>query len=307
MLVFEYMAIPKFYETMLPILKTLEDGKERSMQEVCDILQNDYFNLTEEDKREKVSNGYSRFFDRVSWGRTYLKKAGLVSQPRRGFVQITEEGSKVNAENHKEIDLNFLKKYSSFVNFVSGNKNKEEFDSDIEISVSDKLSPQDMIDVGFRNISNTLKSDLLEKLQNSDPYFFEKVVLILFQKMGYGDFQETPKSRDGGVDGIISQDKLGLEKIYIQAKRYSSANKVREPEIRNFIGAMSGDVSKGIFVTTSNFDDSAIKKAKDAHNHKIVLLNGDELTDLMIKNGVGVQTQTNYEVKEIDNDFFGEN
>jgi restriction system protein len=239
----------------------------------------------------------------VGWGRTYLKKAGLLESPERGMIKITKEGQRVLLENLEKIDIDFLLRYPSFVAFRDGGKKSKEDIADVLI---EKFSPQDMIDNGFRSIQDTLKSDLLEKLQNTNPYFFERVVLILFQKMGYGDFQETKRSGDGGIDGIISQDKLGLDKIYIQAKRYSEKNKVREPEIRNFIGAMSGDVSKGIFVTTSVFDDTAMKKASDAHNHKIILIDGELLVDLMIKYNVGTQVKTQYEVKEIDDDFFEE-
>lgn len=302
------MAIPKFNETMLPILQELNIHKELSMHELSDNLLSKYFTLTEEEKKEQVSNGYTRFFDRVGWGRTYLKKAGLVVQKKRGGnLSITEEGRRVLESNPKEITVDFLKKFPSFLTFKSGgSSDSNDIDTELEERIMEKFTPQDFVDIGFNSIMASLESDLLERLQNTDPYFFEKVVLILFQKMGYGDFQETPKSGDGGVDGIISQDKLGLEKIYIQAKRYSTANKVREPEIRNFIGAMSGDVSKGIFVTTSSFDEGAIKKARDAHNHKIILIDGAYLTELMIKNDVGVQLKTSYKVKEIDNDFFGE-
>ncbi|MDP3899636.1 MAG: restriction endonuclease [bacterium] len=298
------MSIPKFDETMLPILKVLQDEKVRTMQGLSDEVQEKYFNLTEDEKKETVSNGYSRFFDRVGWGRTYLKKAGLVEQPERGKVKITKEGLNVLAQNLDSITVEFLAKYPSFIAFQAGGRDKTK--EEIGKSVATKFSPQDMIDIGFQDIQDTLKSDLLEKLHNSNPYFFEKVVLILFQAMGYGDFQETPKSGDGGVDGIISQDKLGLEKIYIQAKRYADHSIVREPAIRNFIGAMSGDVSKGIFVATSKFDQSAVDKAKNDHNHKIILINGEELADLMVKYNVGVQVKTRYEVKELDNDFFEE-
>ena len=294
------MPIPKFDETMLPILQALQDEKILTIHELSDILQQDYFQLTEEEKAEKVSSGYSRFFDRVNWGKTYLKKAGLVHQPERGNIQITKQGLTVLSSHPNAITVDLLKQYPSFIAFMAGGKNKDE----IGAAVADKFSPQDMIDIGFRDITDTLRSDLLEKLQGTNPYYFEKVVLLLFQKMGYGDFQETPKSGDGGIDGIISQDKLGLEKIYIQAKRYADNNVVREPAIRNFIGAMSGDVSKGIFVTTSTFDAAAKQKAKDAHNHKIILIDSEQLTDLMIRYSVGVQIQTTYDVKEIDNDFF---
>lgn len=145
---------------------------------------------------------------------------------------------------------------------------------------------------------------MLEKLKSIDPFYFERIILILLKKMGYGDFIETSKTGDGGIDGIINEDQLGLDKIYIQAKRYGE-NKVREKDIRNFIGAMSGDTQKGVFVTTSFFDSKAEKKANDAH-HTIILINGLKLVDLMHSFNVGVQIKNTYEVKELDNDFFEE-
>ena len=163
-------------------------------------------------------------------------------------------------------------------------------------------TPQDLIDTGFTQIENTVKSELLEKLKNINPYYFEKVILILLKKMGYGDFIETSKAGDGGIDGIINEDKLGLDKIYIQAKRYGD-KKVREKDIRNFIGAMSGDTNKGVFVTTSDFHEGALKKANDAH-HAIILINGIKLTELLYQYNVGIQVKSIYEVKELDLDFF---
>lgn len=295
--------MPKFDETLFPILDVLKDGKPRSLKDISDILLEKYFALTEEEKREVVSSGKSRFFDRVGWGRTYLKKAGLVFQSKKGAdVQITEEGQKVVNSGITKIDQEFLSKYNSFAEFKKpNNQNKIEESPETDSS----LSPQDMIDRGFEKIKQTLKSDLLEKLYKINPYYFERVVLVLFKKMGYGDFQTTPKSGDGGIDGIISQDLLGLDKIYIQAKRYGEGHKVRELEIRNFIGAMDGDVSKGIFVTTSGFDNSAVEKAKNSIS-KIILIDGDKLADLMIEHNIGIQNKTNYEVKEIDDDFFEE-
>lgn len=294
------MAIPKFDETMLPILRVLSDKKPRQIREVSRILEKE-FDLTDEEKLETVSSGENRFYDRISWGRTYLKKAGLVAQDKKGSdVRITEEGLAVLNSGIEKIDLAFLRKYPSFIFFIEGGKKTPE---EVNATLSEKFSPQDMIDQGFKRFSDTLKSDLLEKLQGTDPYFFEIVCLRLFQRMGYGDFQETSKSGDGGIDGILSQDPLGLEKIYIQAKRFATTNKVREPEIRNFIGAMSSSVSKGIFVTTSSFDESAIQKAREA-GQKIVLIDGERLTNLMIKYNVGVQGALVYELKEIDSDFF---
>jgi restriction system protein len=161
-----------------------------------------------------------------------------------------------------------------------------------------------LIDKGFSQIEIEVKNDLLERLKGIDPYYFEKVILILLKKMGYGEFVETSKSGDGGIDGIINEDKLGLDKIYIQAKRFNE-NKVREKDIRNFIGAMSGDTNKGVFVTTSLFDPGAVEKAKNAH-YKIILIDGNKLVDLMHEFNVGVQIKTTYDIKQLDEDFFEE-
>ncbi len=210
------------------------------------------------------------------------------------MVQITPKGSDANK---KKLHLHDIVNDSNFLDFY-----KEEKPRTAEVNEIKSASPQDLIDSGFSTIESQVKNDLLEKLKNTDPYYFEKVILILLKKMGYGDFVETPKSGDGGIDGIINQDKLGIDKIYIQAKRYNE-NNVREKEIRNFIGAMSGDTSKGVFVTTSSFDDGAVKKAHDAH-HTIILIDGMKLVELMYQFGVGLQVKSIYEVKEIDEDFF---
>ena len=200
--------------------------------------------------------------------------------------------------------LQELQNDMDFITHRESVKTDKENDIDVDPEKVENASPQDLIDSGFSTIEKQVKTELLEKLKEIDPYYFEKVILILLKKMGYGDFIETSKSGDGGIDGIINEDKLGLEKIYTQAKRYNE-NKVREKDIRNFIGAMSGDTSKGVFITTSTFDDAAIKKAREAH-HSIILINGAKLVDLMHQYNVGVQIKTTYEVKDLDNDFFEE-
>lgn len=296
--------MPKFNEIMYPILDWIKDGSEYNVKDMSDKVRDKYFDLSEEQKNEIVTNGYTRFHDRLMWARTYLGKAGLVSNTRRGFVKITDRGAQLlkSKLSEKKITLNDLARYEDFLDFKNGKKEENENEEIDEIS-SD--TPQDKIDLGFNEIDKSLKDELLKKLKESNPYYFEKIILILFKKMGYGDYEETPKSGDGGIDGIISQDKLGLDRIYTQAKRYTQ-NSVGEKEIRNFIGAMSGDVSKGIFVTTSDFDPSAIRKAKDDHNHKIILVNGLKLVQLMITYDIGVQTKTVYKIKEVDEDFFVE-
>ncbi|MCF8297790.1 MAG: restriction endonuclease, partial [Saprospiraceae bacterium] len=233
--------------------------------------------------------------NRIGWGKSYLKKAGFIVYPKRGMVQITKKGKEAL---NKELKLKDIENETGFFDFYTEEKSKNATHNIEE----QNASPQDQIDSGFRRIEAQVKFDLLDKLKSIDPYYFEKVILLLLKKMGYGDFIETSKSNDGGIDGIINEDKLGLDKIYIQAKRYGD-NKVREKDIRNFIGAMSGDTSKGVFVTTSEFDSGAIKKAHDAH-HTIILINGLKLVDLMHEYNVGIQISSTYEVKELDEDFF---
>lgn len=211
------------------------------------------------------------------------------------MVQITGKGKKSSEE---KLQLKDIDGETNFMDFYVDEKTKVNSNNPgIKNS-----SPQDLIDRGFSEIEAQVKLELLDKLKGIDPYYFEKVILILLKKMGYGDFIETSKSGDGGIDGIINEDKLGLDKIYIQAKRYAD-NKVHEKDIRNFIGAMSGDTTKGVFVTTSEFDKGAIQKAHDAH-HTIILIDGSKLVDLMHQYNVGVQIKTTYDVKMLDDDFF---
>lgn len=292
------MELPKFHETFVPILETLADGKIIQHRELLNkIVERYYSKLPQELLEKKTKTGELLILNRIAWGKSYLKKAGYIHYPERGAVQITQKGKEVNKD---KVNLKDIISESGIFNFYKEERTKEL--EDLEIKGS---SPQDLIDSGFSAIEAQVKSDLLDKLKGIDPFYFEKVILTLLSKMGYGEFIETSKTGDGGIDGIINQDKLGLEKIYIQAKRYSE-NKVREKEIRNFIGAMSGDTTKGVFVTTSEFDQHAIKKAHDAH-HTIILIDGKTLVDLLHQYSVGVQVQNTYEVKSVDDNFFETN
>ena len=292
------MAIPKFQETFIPILTVLNNGKMISTGELKRSVFDTYYKNLSGVLEEKTKSGDLLIFNRIAWGKAYLKQAGLLSQPERAIVQITDKGRM--ALEKGELSLKDLFKDMEFI----ANRNAYKVNKETEEATGDE-TPQDLIDKGFHSIENQVKTDLLSKLKESDPYNFEKIVLKLLEKMGYGDFIETPKSGDGGIDGIINEDKLGLDKIYIQAKRYSDGNKVREPEIRNFIGAINRDTYKGVFVTTSVFDEKAIKKASDA-NQKIILIDGHDLVDLMYKYNIGVQIKDSYEIKELDGDFFEE-
>lgn len=293
------MEIPKFHETFIPILKVLENGETLQAREMYKkVIEQFYSGLSKEQLEQTTKSGDILIINRIAWGKSYLKKGGYIEFPKRGFVKITEKGKK-----HSTTDLT-LKQVENSENYLEF-YNQENSKKESTPSVIENASPQDLIDEGFNQIDIQVKDELLEKLKEIDPFYFEKVILILLKKMGYGDFIETSKTGDGGIDGIINEDKLGLDKIYIQAKRYGE-NKVREKEIRNFIGAMSGDTQKGVFVTTSSFDSGAVKKAHDAH-HTIILIDGLKLVDLMHQYNVGIQVKAVYEVKELDNDFFEEN
>lgn len=294
------MEIPKFHETFFPILEVLRDGNTLHFRELYQIIKKKYFsNLTDEQLKEQTKSGDILIDNRIGWGKAYLKKGGYIEYPQRGYVRITEKGK----NQKQDITLNELVDESTVFEFYKEETGDKKFVKK-QTEIKTTSSPQDLIDEGFTRIEQSVKSDLLNKLKGLDPYFFEKVVLRLLKKMGYGEFFETSKSGDGGVDGVINEDKLGLDKIYIQAKRFTEG-KVREKDIRNFIGAMSGDTNKGVFVTTSEFDKSALEKAKNAH-HKIILIDGNKLVNLMHEFNVGIQVKTIYEIKEIDEDFFDE-
>lgn len=295
------MELPKYHQTFIPILEILNTVEVISSRELARKVKDDYYStLPKELLNKKTSSGANILIDRILWGKSYLKMGKFVSYPKRGSVTLTDKGKLVLKSGR--LQLSDLQNDPDFIQHRSSVQSRKENESQIENIDVDNASPQDLIDNGFSTIETEVKTELLDKLKEIDPYFFEKVILILLKKMGYGDFIETSKSGDGGIDGIINEDKLGLEKIYTQAKRYTE-NKVREKDIRNFIGAMSGDTTKGVFITTSSFDDAAIIKAREAH-HSIILIDGAKLVDLMHQYNVGVQVKLTYEIKELDNDFF---
>jgi restriction system protein len=292
--------IPKFHETLIPILTILADRQPIHWNELrIKVRDRFYADLPEELLRMKTKSGDPLVLNRIAWGKLYLHKAKMVFLPSRGMVQITPKGLDILASG--KLTLQDVKRDSDFIAYQQ-QKESEKGSASETMEEREDVSPQDLIDSGIDSIEKDVKHDLLSRLKTMDPYYFEKIIGILLKKMGYGHFQETSKSRDGGIDGVVNQDVLGLDKIYIQAKRFDE-NLVREKDIRNFIGAMSGDTSKGVFVTTSTYHADAEKKAKEAH-HKIVLIDGNQLTDLMYQFGIGVQVKNTYEIKELDEDFF---
>lgn len=290
--------LPKYHETFLPVLKTLADGRIIAYSDLRKVVRDTYFSdLSPEALAEKTKAGDQLILNRIGWAKAYLKQAGLLSQPERGMVQITEKGKRFASRDALTLD-----DVITDPTFLSHRK-VQRMKSEVAEGISTTASPQDLVDTGVNEIEEQTKGELLERLKKVDPYYFERVILELFKKMGYGDYIETSKSGDGGIDGIINQDQLGIEKIYTQAKRYND-HKVRETDIRNFIGAMSGGTNKGIFVTTSEFDEAAVRKARESHHNTIILVDGFQLVDLMYKFGIGVQVKNIYEIKEVDEDFF---
>lgn len=293
--------LPKYHETFVPILETLENGKPLKGRELEVMIRDKYYStLPKELLDRKTKSDTNVLLDRVGWAKSYLKMGKFVYYPQRGFVQITDKGRDTLRKG--VFSLDDLQNDADFIKHRESVRRKKDNEVEIISKSVEHASPQDLIDSGVSTIEAEVKTELLERLKEVDPFYFEKVVLKLLKSMGYGDFVETKKSNDGGIDGIINEDKLGLEKIYTQAKRYNE-NKVREKDIRNFIGAMSGDTTKGVFITTSSFDEGAVRKAREAH-HTIVLIDGDKLVDLMYQYNVGIQTKNTYEIKELDNDFF---
>jgi restriction system protein len=292
--------IPKFHETLIPILTILADRQPIHWNDMRIKVRNRFYNdLPEDLMRLKTKSGDPIILNRIGWGKSYLHQAKLVFFPSRGLVQITDKGAAALALG--VLTMQDIKKDKDYMAYQK-EKEANRVVSENQIQDREDVSPQDLIDSGIDSIERDVKHDLLSRLKTMDPYYFEKIIGILLKKMGYGHFQETSKSRDGGIDGVVNQDVLGLDKIYIQAKRFDE-NLVREKDIRNFIGAMSGDTSKGVFVTTSTYHADAEKKAKEAH-HKIVLIDGNQLTDFMYQFGIGVQVKNTYEIKELDEDFF---
>lgn len=302
------MAIPTYDELMYPVLKVLSDNNERSGDEISNIIA-DELKLSEEERNRIYPNNPKKIFkDRVAWARTYLKKAGLIFSPQRATSKITEEGLKVIKKAPTKLDLKYLEKFESYRQFRHiGLSNKKITTQNEDYTYVEKTqTPDEILDSVQNSYTENLQSELLSKLKQIDPVKFEQIVLQLMEKMNYGVGSLTKMSHDGGVDGIIDEDELGLEKIYLQAKRYSD-NKVNEKEMQNFAGALGcSPVRKGVFITTSFFDERAKKKAASIQGKVIRLVDGEELTKLMIKHNLGVQVKTKIEIKKIDEDFFSE-
>ena len=300
------MPIPDYQSCMLPLLHFASDEQEHSLRDSIDGLAQ-HFVLSDAEQNELLPSGQQfTFTNRVSWAATYMKKAGLLSPTRRSHFKITQRGLDVLQENPSFINVKFLKRYSEFLDF----QNKKGDDKNVVMAnatESEEQTPEEAIETAYVRVRSDLASDLIQQIMACSPTFFERLVVDLLVKMGYGGSRKDAgravgKSNDGGIDGIINEDRLGLDVIYIQAKRWEGV--VGRPEIQKFVGALQGQrAKKGIFITTSDFTNEAVQYASMIEN-KVVLINGETLATLMMDFNVGVSPIRAYEIKRIDSDYF---
>jgi restriction system protein len=303
------MPIPDYQACMLPLLRYAADGADHQLKEAVAALEKE-FHLTEEEKNEYLPSGQQTVFqNRIGWARTYMKKAGLLASPRRGYLAITERGRSVLGENPAAIDVSFLERFPEFIEFKALRHEKEEESPAVGTASAPDTgkTPHEALEAAYDRLRSELAAEILSTIKVSEPAVFEEIVVDLLVKMGYGGSrkdagQAIGRRGDEGIDGIIKEDRLGLDIIYIQAKRWDAT--VGRPEIQKFAGALDGQrARKGIFITTSDF-------SRDAEDYvtridkKIILIDGKTMARLMIDFGVGVTSVSAYEVKKLDSDYF---
>ena len=302
------MAVPDFQSMMLPLLEAIADGAEHSNSAAFDSVAKQ-MNIAAEDLQLMHSGGEQTvFYNRVAWGKTYLKKGGLLKSPKRGTIQITESGQRVLRNKPAKIDIRFLKQIGG-ADCLKPSPTTEVVQLEDSVNESSAATPEDLIESGYQSLREALILEIIEQVKRCSPQFFERLVVKLLVAMGYGGSLEDAaqvlgRSGDGGIDGTIKEDKLGLDVICIQAKRWEGT--VGRPVVQAFAGSMEGfRARKGVLITTSNF-------SKDAEDYitrierKIVLVDGKRMAELMIAHNVGVTIVQTYEIKRVDTDFFGE-
>lgn len=302
------MPIPTFQSILLPFLNFASDGKQHSLKECIEYLTR-YFNLTEDEQKRLLPSGKQTiFFNRVGWSRTHLKKAGLLEYPSRAFFQITPRGLDLIKTKPEKITISLLKQYPEYLDFVGITEIvSKQSDSVTETMGDNQQTPEELLEYSYQEIRGNLALEILEKVKSCPPDFFEKLVVELLVKMGYGGSikeagRAIGKTGDEGIDGIIKEDRLGLDTIYIQAKRWE--NVVGRPELQKFVGALAGQgAKKGIFITTSRFSEQA-KSYAPKNDIKLVMIDGEELAQYMIDVDLGVSTVSEYKIKKIDFDYF---
>jgi restriction system protein len=302
------VPIPDFQSLMLPLLRLAADGAEHARRDAVDQLAEE-FRLTEDEMRELLPSGrQGRFDNRVAWARSFLKQAGLLETTRRGHFRITERGRALLAEKPSVVNMRLLERYPEYLQF----RNRRRDDTTEEHTENVALegqTPEELLEQSYRSVHDALAGDLLQRLKAGSPEFFERVVVEVLVRMGYGGTRQDAgkaigRSGDEGIDGIINEDRLGLDAIYVQAKRWE--NVVGRPEIMKFVGALQGKrAHKGVFITTSTFTREAQDYAGSVAN-RVVLVDGQSLVRLMIEHNVGVATYASFEMKRVDSDYFAE-
>lgn len=302
------MAIPDFQSVMRPVLTTVQNGAPLPLRELRERIA-DQFQLTEEERKEYLPSGNQTVINnRVGWARTYLNKAGLLTIPAKGMVQITPRGLDALANGPARITVSWLKQFPEFADFHAAKPQTTDIPAALDIAPSE-TTPDEQLAEAHQALVQSLVDELLAQVRAATPSFFEQVVVDLMLAMGYGGSRKeagkaTQLTNDGGIDGIIKEDKLGLDVIYLQAKRWS--NTVHRPEIDKFIGALTRQrARKGVFITTSDFSMGA-RDAALGLDIKVVLIDGVELARLMVEHNLGVSVKQVYEVKQLDSDYFAE-
>jgi len=303
------MPIPNYQTYMRPLLEVLIDGTDKKLPEIVNLVINK-FDFSNEQLSARIPSGKQTYiYHRISWAKTYLVKAGLIEQPKRGVCKITERGLLALGSNN-EINNNYLVNFEEFQSFKLQSNESTPIKEEQLVSnrLTNEQTPEETIDSAFTIINSALATDILQTILNASPQFFENLVVDLMLAMGYGGSrkdagQATQYTQDGGIDGIIKEDKLGLEMIYLQAKRYTDKT-VGRPEIQAFAGALDMHrAKKGVFITTSNFSKEALEFTSLIEK-RIVLINGEQLTELMLEHNLGVSTKQVFEIKTLDSDYF---
>lgn len=302
------MSIPDYQSIMLPLLRLAGKQSTISVRDAIEYI-SDEFKLTKDERSSLLPSGKQEIIvNRVGWARTYMKKAGLLSSPARGMIEITERGKQVLAEKPQTINVAYLSKFPEFEAFRAIQSEKDE-DSNSSIVTSESGTPEEQLEQSYQELKKSLLDDIIQRVKSCSPQFFEKLVVDTIVKMGYGGSRKEAgkaigQSGDEGIDGIINEDRLGLDVIYLQAKRWEG--NVSRPEIQKFAGALQGKrAKKGIFITTSDFTSEAKEFGKNI-DAKIILISGSQLAELMWEYNIGVSSAATYEVKRLDIDFFSE-
>lgn len=312
------MAVPDYQSLMYPALAVLSDGRERALRESRDLIAS-RLALSDSDLAELIPSGRQTLFaNRANWAHVYLKQAGLLRTVRRGIYQITDRGKEALREDPGSIDNAYLRRFPEFLEFLErslGSGGESESSKPATVAPGneglDAQTPDEQVREGYRRARGGVAAELLDRVRRASPAFFEQVVVDLLVAMGYGGSHADAasvigRSGDGGIDGIIKEDKLGLESIYIQAKRWKEGSTVGRPDIQQFAGALQGQKArKGVFITTSSFTREAAEYA-NAVQATIVLIDGLQVAQLMLDHGVGVSVQENFKLFKVDEDYFVE-